>query len=291
MPPKYISSIILVNYKNVPATIECLESLIQQNAGYLIVVVENGSGGKDAEILKNYSIAQDSRIQILESATNLGFAAGVNLGIRFSIIAGATHAVILNNDTVANPGFGVSLLKSIMQWPSHILVGDIRVFSDNRPAPNFGRISPNTMLVQFVYESWDEKNPPDFVSGCLMVIPITVFKQIGFLREDFFMYCEDIDFCLRLKSKGIELKYDRTLSIRHHVSGTVDSVGFPKEYYRMRNQTRLVIEIGTPRQKFFYGLKIFGVLIKAVIRPRLMNQFLGAIGDAIKGRLGYTRIA
>ena len=110
---------------------------------------------------------------------------------------------------------------------------------------------------------------------------------MGYLKDDFFLYCEDLEFCLRLKRAGIPLKYDSGLAVAHRVSSSVTKTDFPKEYYRMRNHTYTVLQMGNAVQKALYGARILGVMAGKIGDRRLFREFRLALADAWNGRLGY----
>ena len=106
------------------------------------------------------------------------------------------------------------------------------------------------------------------------------------MRHDFFLYCEDLEFCLRLKDAGIPLRYDPAIAIGHHVSSTVSKTAFPKHYYRMRNQTYVALRRGTLLAKAAYLARALAALAGKVGDPSLFRQFRMGIRDGVTGRLG-----
>jgi GT2 family glycosyltransferase len=80
-----------------------------------------------------------------------------------------------------------------------------------------------------------------FASGCCMMIKANTFKVVGLLDEDYFMYCEDTEFCIRLLKNGIRIKYIPTAKLWHKVSqSTGGSDSAFSTYYMTRNRLNYI---------------------------------------------------
>lgn len=141
--------IVLVNFRQVDATIECLESLLRLPGGFKVVVVENGSADGSVERLRSWASGAEPpaavegplahlsappvpkplvmaeptpgepasgtapRLTLIDAGANLGFAGGNNLGTRFLLGDRAVDRIwYLNNDTVVAPGAIDALLRT-----------------------------------------------------------------------------------------------------------------------------------------------------------------------------------
>jgi GT2 family glycosyltransferase len=103
-------AIVVLNYMNYQDTIECVESLLEQNyEKYQIIIIENGSSN-DSFIRLTEVFGLNTKIFLLKSETNLGFAKGNNIGIRYAVKSLSSDFVfVLNSDTIVNK----NLLRSI----------------------------------------------------------------------------------------------------------------------------------------------------------------------------------
>lgn len=298
-------AIVMVNYRNAEETLLCLESLEASRVralragpvsapagtseGFTVFVVENGSGDGSDGMLAGALKANPMPVRFLRLETNLGFAGGSNAGVRQALEQGFSHIVFLNNDTRAEPDFVAALYAAAAADPDTVLAGFIAVMGTGRPAHNLGSISGWTGLVRFHFPERHAEPPPfDFVSACLMVVPSGVLRKIGLLEEAFFMYCEDLEFSMRLRRHGVPIRYVPGLAISHGVSLTVMRTKFPKDYYRMRNQTYTVLRRGSALQRVCYLLRIAGMMILQSRNPRLFRQFAFGIKDGFTGRLGHN---
>ena len=114
MPDSPTASIIILTYNNIKLTVGCLESIYarqtsapgQPEIDFEVVVVDNASGDGSQQFLKEFS-ATKSNIRLILNETNLGFAAGNNLG---AAVASGENLVFLNNDTIVTDGWLAGLL-------------------------------------------------------------------------------------------------------------------------------------------------------------------------------------
>lgn len=143
---------------------------------------------------------------------NLGFAAGCNVGIREALKHKAEAVLLLNQDTIVEKNFLADLVKN-----SADIVGPVIKFRraekwvyDFGGKINwwFGRAKHRETRVE----------EPDYVSGCAMLIRRKVLEKIGLLNERYFLYFEDVDFCLRAKRAGFKISVEPKSQIIHHLA-------------------------------------------------------------------------
>lgn len=281
-------AIVMVNYRNAEDTVACLDSLAASGGeGIAIHLIENGSGDGSEARLAAYAAASPLDIAFTATGTNLGFAGGSNRGIAEALARDCSHIVLLNNDTRVDPGFTAALHAAAERHPGAVIAGHISDMDSGRPAYNVGSIHPWTGLIRYHYPERNAPMPPfDFVSACLMMVPAKVFRDLGGLRDDFFLYCEDLEFCLRCRDAGIPMRYDPAVAVSHRVSSSVSKTAFPKDYYRMRNQTWLAMRRGGPLRKAAFLARIAATLAANAGDRSLFRQFRMGIRDGILGRLG-----
>ena len=199
--------IVPVNFNGLEDTRKCLRSLAELSHPASVVVVDNASKEDPTAILK----AAFPTIHVVRNAVNAGWSGGNNTGIRFALERGATHVVLLNNDTTVHPRLVDRLLAASAADPAFGILGPVIRYMDepdatmtdgvvfNRPGyPGFFQRLP-------VPERTAE--PPvvaevDIVNGCCMMIRADVFRRIGLIDDRFFLIHEEADFCLRAREAG-----------------------------------------------------------------------------------------
>ncbi|MBD3341421.1 MAG: glycosyltransferase [Candidatus Lokiarchaeota archaeon] len=121
----------------------------------------------------------------------------------------------------------------------------------------------------------------DFVSGCCMLIRREVFERIGTFNEDFFMYYEDVDFCVRAKAASYRILYWPDAVIWHNASASSNR-SF-RDYYRMRNHLWFVRRNDLIRG---FGLCTIGLILFVERFGRiLMRKYVMKDNESINARL------
>lgn len=203
--------IVIVNFNNRRDILKCLHSLRYENAK--IVVVDNNSSDSSIEAIKS----KFKQAKILENEKNIGFAAASNKGIRYALRKKVDHVLLLNPDTIAEKNFLSALLKK----KADIISPVIKFKRQGEYVYDFGgRV--NFLIGRTTHLEKNNLNAHsssiDYVSGCCMLIRRKVFEKIGFLDERYFLFFEDVDFCLRAKKVGFEIALQSKSVIFHKLS-------------------------------------------------------------------------
>jgi hypothetical protein len=178
-----------------------------------VVVVDNNSTDGSLEDAK----LRFSRVTFIKNEENIGFSAGNNVGIRYSLEKMAEYVLLLNNDTEVEKSFLAKLINSASNNASVGIFSPL-IFSGDGKAVWFsgGKIDWLRMKSfhrnEFLKQNYIDS---DVISGCAMLVRAEVFKKIGLLDEDFFLYWEDADFSVRAKRAGFELLVVADAQIRH----------------------------------------------------------------------------
>lgn len=269
--------IIILNWKNALDTVSCLNSIASlEDVKYRLVICDNASPDNSYEVIKdwlrlseNYKdkniiefnhhqsehyVIDDAAAEsvfLIQTGANLGYAGGNNVGIRFSLNQNDMEYVwILNNDTEVHP-FALKQMILHCQEDAKIGVCGSRLvyFHDRTILQGLGgRYHPlfctTSHYAEHVpsYATYDDKfveSNIDYVIGASMLIKRTVLKSVGLLSEDYFLYYEELDYCLRLKNKfsiGVA-----TNSIVFHKEGgsTAGGKSDISDFFSVRN--RLII--------------------------------------------------
>ena len=254
--------IVLVNYNGYELTKDCLVSLDAiKYINSKIIVIDNASTDSSAE-----NLSEMEGIDFIANGTNDGFVGGNNIGIKFALERGAKYILLLNNDTIVEPDF-LNELVLAMETDQKIGVTGCKImnyYDKDRIWSAGGGIRKWTKKT-FQYGegkrddgSYDEAREVDFLSGCCLLIRREVIEKIGLLDNDYFMYYEDVDYCLRTKKAGFTVNYVPESVIWHKIGGSSNKSFM--DYYRMRNFVLLLKKI------FNYpNLKILVIIIPIVL--------------------------
>lgn len=198
--------IIILNYNGKNIIKQCLNSIFQMDyPKFEVVIVDNNSDDGSLELAKRFF----PKAHFIKNEKNIGFAAGNNVGIRFALEKMADYVFLFNNDAIIKRGTLLKLVNAAENDKNTGITGPV-IFKGNTDDIWFagGEIKWLTMKaihkIPKVNPSEFQKVPfkTQYVSGCAMLIKKEVFKRTGLLSEDFFLYYEDVDFCIQAKKKG-----------------------------------------------------------------------------------------
>ena len=250
-------AIIVLNYRTAQLTADCLDSLRAEITPRIrVLVVDNASRDGSAERIEAHIAARDfgAWARVLRSPINGGFAAGNNLGIRE---VSARAYMLLNSDTLVRPGAVRELLRVSQERPDVGMVGPSFVDGGGHPLDSCFTFphpmsellrSANTGLVTRALRRFetparhgDSPLEPDWMPFACVVIRREVIDVVGLLDDGYFMYFEDVDYCLKLRAAGWTLLYWPNACVVHLVGGSSDVTAkgaarkrAPRYYYEAR---------------------------------------------------------
>jgi len=232
--------VILLNWNRCDDTLECLASLRSSTYHplHLLVVDQHSNDSSPSRIRATYP-----EVEVVELGQNVGFAAGMNAGICHALEKRATHLLLLNNDTIVHPEMVAELMAQLK--PGVGMVGPA-IFYYDRPVEVWstgGDIHP--LLLEMSGNHGRDRALPSqpeaqgFLSGCALLMPRATVERVGLWDERFFMYYEDLDYCLRIKESGLTLVLAPAAHLWHKVSASSGGSASPAERYQMAKSSGL----------------------------------------------------
>lgn len=212
--------VVLINWCGVEDTIACLRSLAVLDSALLkVIVCDNASTDDSWTKLTAYVESQAAlEIQLIQTGANLGFAGGNNVGLRVALADPSMQFVwLLNNDTEVDQG-ALDALLSYMALNENVgICGSTLLYMDQKDLIQAVGGQFNSWLGTSKHILGHESYSPDlcravdpssldYVVGASMFVRRQVLEQVGLLEEDYFLYCEEIDWATRMKRKLPELK-------------------------------------------------------------------------------------
>lgn len=170
------------------------------------------------------------RLILIENTSNLGFAAGSNVGISYALAIGADYIWLLNNDTVLAPNalsHLVSFLESNSQY--HGVTGQIRFYHTPNIIWNCGGDLTWYGNRKYHYLNKHLASVPQrghrrlsYITNCAALFRSSLFLNIGLLTNRFFFGEEDIEFSIRLRKQGYSLACCYEAIIYHKVNSSLN---------------------------------------------------------------------
>ena len=292
-------SIIILNWNGLKDTIECLESLKKITyPNYEVIIVDNGSEGNDADVLKE---KYKGYIRLIRNKENLGFMGGNNIGIKEAIKEGADYVLLLNNDTIVEPDFLDELVKVASQDEKIAIVGSViadyytkKILFTNGKIDKKLKLKSQTDYLKSNKIYWET----EAVQGSSMMMRVeSILKHNLFLDKNLFLYCEEIDICIRTKKAGLKIAVAGK-SIVYHKEGRSYGGGikpFPI-YYVLRNRIILSKKLLNTKDKIIFWLlftpsRIFKLLLWILTGRRgLVKATYVAFRDGILNNGGPRKL-
>lgn len=230
-------SVIIVSWKVPRELRRCLDSLIvfSANLRLEIIVIDNNSGAATLDMLEEFPT-----VILIANRENLGFAKAVNQGLHR---AKGKYVFILNPDTEILPGT-LSELYTFLETNDNIaLVGPKIIYPDGSLQPsvrNFPTLGSQLAVLLKLTNIWpslpslqkylchnfdyDRQQEVDQIMGAAMFFRRALINKIGNFDERFYIWFEEVDFCLRLKRGGFTIIYLPSAQVVHHQAASFHQV-------------------------------------------------------------------
>jgi GT2 family glycosyltransferase len=207
-------SAVVVNWNGWRDTVVCLASLLaQEDADLRIVVCDNASSDDSARELRAWiesrPASEQARLHLLALESNLGYAGGLNAGVRWAQSRWPARLFwLLNNDLQAEPGALRELLAARARVPSAGLCGSLLLEWDEpaRVQAVGGRYR------KWLGVGWHEKEPVDAPDGVCLTMDYPVgasllvgqdyLDRVGPMEDSYFLYGEEVDWVERGRRLG-----------------------------------------------------------------------------------------
>ncbi len=242
-------SIVIVSFNVETLLKECLASVYRETteAAFDIWVVDNHSRDNSVQMVKD----SFPDVHLIENDRNLGFPKANNQAVARST---SDYILLLNPDTIVRDGAIDKMVRFMDEHPD-VGVSGCRVLNEDGslqlacrrsiPTPRvafyrltgLSRLFPNSKTMARYNLTYLDPNAPhevDAVSGAFLVIRRKVVDAIGVLDESFFIYGEDMDWCIRAKKAGWKVMYYPHAQIIHYkgVGCKTNNLKTTYEFYR-----------------------------------------------------------
>jgi hypothetical protein len=236
-PPSRIAcdlSVCVVTWNARDDLRRCLQSLFEspRNISCEVIVIDNASTDESAKMVAD----EFPQARLIVNPTNAGFARANNQAIRE---ARGKYVLLLNPDTIVHGEALERLVTWMEQHPDVGAAGPRLLNPDGslqyscRAFPTLGagffRQTPlgslfpgNRFVRQYLMTDWDHtvEREVDWLSGAALMVRRDVLDSVGLLDEGFYMYCEDVDWCYRMRQHGWRVCYVPHAVITHAIGGS-----------------------------------------------------------------------
>jgi GT2 family glycosyltransferase len=270
-----VISFVIVTHNSSATVGACLDCLaLLRGIPHEVVVVDNDSTDDTRAVVRGHP----QRARLVESETNGGFSYGVNLGT--SRASGET-IFLLNPDAYVR-SFDRAAVDSLLSEGTVGVIGprvldgrsgtrqlSARSFPSLRTAlfnrySLISRLMPNNRYSRQYLDpvgDGNETREVDWVSGCAMIFRKEVFERVGGFDERFFVFSEDVDFCLRLNRAGYRVLYSPDVVVEHEIGISKDGHS-PRVNYERHRSMWLYYQKHLKKNIFVDAAVLSGIVIR-----------------------------
>lgn len=287
-------AIALVNFNGYRSTREAIDSVLPHlNFHDRLVVVDNASTDGSVQLLARTYPA----VKVIALERNRGYTGGCNAAIDFAVREGAQYVLLANNDIVFAPD-AIDRLVSTAEADRNIGVVVPRIYYHQHPERVWAAGSTISKVTGLTRQRGMDRNESDFppalapidldmCTGCCMLVRTSIVGDIGRMREDFFMYYDETDWCWRIRRAGFRIVLDDESRIWHKVSGTVGVSSPTFWYYLTRNHILFVHLDFPPAHRLIALVYLTAILIPhrllLLLALRSPNQAYAIIRGCVDG--------
>ena len=228
------TTVIVVTYNSALLVARNITPLVRElPPSFKLVVVDNNSSDGVCDYLRH----ELPMARVIKNTENIGFARAVNQGLA---LTGGDNALLLNPDCrvlgadiveldqllQSNPNLGV--VAPVIEHPT----GRLEVV-DGGSAPTLKAVAIHFLGLSRFFARWASEgyyhrrqamdrplHSVDWVSGACMLISRSTLTRIGPLSERWFMYAEDVEFCLRAGEAGLDAAIATAYSATHEIGAS-----------------------------------------------------------------------
>jgi GT2 family glycosyltransferase len=209
-------AVVVLHWNNYDDTKSCLDSLCSVSYKNMkIIVADNGSTDNSVSILEGGY----PQVYFIRNGSNMGFAAGNNLGIEYGLSLDATYILLLNNDTTVDPCFLTELMGYIEPRHDIGMVGPVAYYHHQPEKIQTAGVKINELTMQTWQIVQPQPQPYSVQSfnGVAMLVRVEAIRRAGLLDETYFMYGEELEWCHRFLLAGYGISIVPMARIWHKI--------------------------------------------------------------------------
>lgn len=280
--------VVMVNYNGQNYNKECIDSIFNSNYKNIkIYIIDNCSVDNSVEELEKL---YGNKVTLIKGDKNRGFAGATNIGIKLALEDKVDYVLLLNNDTVIDNKMIKNMIQVSKRNGGAVISPKIYYYDPSNIIWSAGGkikwecgCTRQYGMGKKDCSEYDEEKEVDFATGCCMLIPVDVIKNIGILSEEYFLYFEDTDFCVKLKRNGYKIIYDPTAFMFHKVSASSGGLN-SKIFIYYYTRGRFLFNSKFNNDFFKHKIYIFIWMVKNILSWMVNGnkELIVATFDAIK---------
>lgn len=265
--------VVVVNHNAGTLLVDCIRSAIDQ--AVRVVVVDNASRDDSMALLAS-NFPEHPRLQLVFSGQNLGFAAGCNIGLAQAPLS---DLLFLNPDCIMGPNALAHMVAALKSDGTVGMVGGLLTNLDGSEQGGGRRAVPTpwrSFVRAFGLSKFSQRWPKLFfdfhlnkqplptkpleveaISGALMLVRRAAVEDVGSWDENYFLHCEDLDWCMRFRQKDWRILFVADAPVVHYLGHSSKARPFFVEWHKHKGMVRFY--------RKFFGHQYPGVLMWMVL--------------------------
>ena len=242
-------AIIVLNWNGADDALECIDSLAQQTLVPTIIVVDNDSHDDSVARFRSYQAKHPAlSLVIIENQRNLGFAGGINTGLRYAQKQQFRFVGVLNPDAVANTHWCQALVDELRAHPHCGIATGLLARRDGTTIDSSGDFSTTWGLPgprhrdEPISHAPTEAGAVFGATGGGAVYRTALFDTVNLFDEAFFMYYEDVDLSFRTQLAGWTVRFTPHAVAYHKVGASSSKVPGLAVYNTFKNLPLIFIK-------------------------------------------------
>jgi GT2 family glycosyltransferase len=207
-------TIIIVTFNSSKIISKCLSKIY--NSNYDIIISDSNSSDNTIAIIKK----DFPRVKIIKNSENIGFAKANNIGFKNS---NSQFVATLNPDCFFENIADIEKIINIMKSDNKIAIASAMLYSGFLDNDKLSITNQCQIAAKGYFNEQAKYYHTKFISGCFMMLRVSIFEKTGFFNEKFFMYCEDNEICKRTLKNNYKLVIVKDTKICHLSQQSSDS--------------------------------------------------------------------
>ena len=284
---------VVLTYNRVDLLHHCLQLLqVQTRPAQEIIVVDNASQDGTGEMVRE----EFPGVTYMAMSENLGAAGGFAAGMELAYDHAHDWVWLIEDDSFTEPVALERCLSGLGSCGPNDKVGIIapcRRVGDRINGGHFwrGKVVPRKIVISPLQAGLLFDVDILSLTGGGALVSRDAITSAGYLRRDYFMMCEDIEYCLRLKKLGFKILVLPEVLINHLGAGSTSSPPW-RGYYQTRNHLSMVLEHSSPVELLWWFVRQVKFVLGALLYldrkwQRISLRLLGA-WHGFRGVMGRT---
>lgn len=265
--------VVVVNFNAGGFLKDAVASVLRCGSVAHVYVVDNFSTDESLSLLPS---RQSDRLTIIRNSANLGFATACNIGLAHAV---SENLLLLNPDCQVIEG-AIDRLLTVLRSTDRVgMVGPFLVNIDGSEQAGGRRKLPTPRLVlgqttkklqwlfPFQFGSFllhheplpDQPTEVEAISGACMMVRREMITDIGPLDEEYFLHCEDLDWCMRARRHGWKVLFVPDAKVVHQKGVSSRSRPLSVEYHKHKGMVRFYNKLLSERPRWLLAVVSAGV--------------------------------